>query len=61
MVHHIDLEEKDRLLVSFDVKSLFTRVPVDEEVEVIFAELNNDTDLEDGTMLLILREVVRFA
>ena len=37
--------------MSFDVKSLFTRVPVDEALEVILTELNKDVDLEDRTML----------
>ena len=54
---YIGLKDKDRL-VSFDVKSLFTRVPVDEALGVILTELNEDDDLEDRTMLTPT-EVVR--
>ena len=54
MVRCIGLEDKDRL-VSFDVKSLFTRVPVDEALEVILTELNKDEDRK----ILTLTEVVR--
>ena len=52
IVRCIGLEDKDRL-VSFDVKSLFTRVPVDEALGVILTELNKDDDLEDRTMLTL--------
>ena len=44
--------------MSFDVKSLFTRVPVDEALKVFLTERNKDNDLVDRTML-IPTEVVR--
>ena len=43
--------EDDEMLVSFDVSSLFTNVPVDEAVRVIHDRLQNDVTLCDRTTL----------
>ena len=42
---------KDKRLVSFDVESLFTKVPVDQSVEVIRNLLRNDDTLEERTAM----------
>ena len=42
----------DEILVSFDVKSLFTNIPIDEAVRVIFEKMNENEDLvSDRTSL----------
>ena len=38
-----------RFLVSFDVESLFTRVPIDEALEAIGNALTRDDTLQDRT------------
>ena len=43
--------EKGEMLVSFDVTSLFTNVPVDEAVQVIHDKLQGDETLADRTTL----------
>ena len=43
--------EQDDVLVSYDVRSLFTNVPVDEAIEVIFGMLVDDESLLDRTTL----------
>ena len=43
--------EKDKMLVSFDVTSLFTKVPIDEAVQVIRDKLQRDEMLVDRTTL----------
>ena len=43
--------EVDEVLVSFDVSSLFTNVPVDEAVQVIRDRLQQDEMLADRTTL----------
>ena len=43
--------EEDKMLVSFDVTSLFTNVPIDEAVHVIRDKLRGDETLEDRTTL----------
>ena len=43
--------EKDELLVSFDVCSLFTNVPVDEAVKVIHRKVKQDKTVKDRTIL----------
>ena len=39
--------QPDEMLVSFDVKSLFTSVPVDEALKAVEKRLAADSDLED--------------
>ena len=43
--------DADEMLVSFDVSSLFTNVPIDEAVRVIRGRLQEDETLEDRTTL----------
>ena len=43
--------ESDEILVSFDVSSLFTNVPVDETIFVIHERLREDKTLGDRTIL----------
>ena len=38
-------------LVSFDVESLFTNVPIDKSVQVIRGLLRNDSSLEERTAM----------
>ena len=38
-------------MVSFDVESLFTKVPIQEALQVIEKKLHDDTSLEDRTMM----------
>ena len=49
-VKDIELRSNE-VVVSFDVKSLFTNVPVDEAIEVILHKLSEDKALEDRTAL----------
>lgn len=41
----------EELLASFDVSSLFKRVPVDEAVDVIYRRLQDNTTLSQSTFL----------
>ena len=43
--------EEDKMLVSFDVTSLFTNVPIDKVVQVIRDKLQGDKTLADRTTL----------
>ena len=43
--------EEDEMLVSFDVSSLFTNVPIDEVVQVIRDRLRRDETLVNRTTL----------
>ena len=43
--------EDDEVMISFDVKSLFTNVPIKESLEVIYEMLSNDDSLEERTLL----------
>ena len=43
--------EEDEILVSFDMSTLFTNVPIDEAVRVIHDRLRNDETLCDRTTL----------
>ena len=49
------LVESDEILVSFDVSSLFTNVPVGEAVSVIREKLREDGKLGDRTSLSLER------
>ena len=48
IIKEVSIEEDD-LMVSFDVRSLFTNVPIDEAIVVIREMLNKDDTLEDRT------------
>ena len=50
MIKDLKLGE-DEIMLSFDVKSLFTNVPVQEAVDVILNMLKEDESLEDRTVL----------
>ena len=50
LVQNIEIHDKD-LLVSFDVNSLFTKVPVDETLKTIAKKLEEDEALEERTTL----------
>ena len=50
MLKYINFENDDRL-VSFDVESLYTNVPVDEALYVIKSELAKDQNLQSRTTL----------
>ncbi len=41
----------DEMMVSFDVSSLFTNVPIDEAVSVIRDKLQNNESLDERTCL----------
>ena len=43
--------QEDEVLVSFDVKSLFTSVPVDEAMKAVNKRLVEDVDLRERTGL----------
>ena len=51
------------LMVSFDVKSLFTQVPINEALEVIEEQLKKDETLEDRTTLspLTITDLIKFS
>ena len=51
-IHQIDLAETD-VMVSFDVVSLFTNVPVDEAILVISNRLQQDETLKERTSIPI--------
>ena len=44
--------KSDESLVSFDVTSLFTNVPIGKAVEVIHGKLGEEDDLIERTLLL---------
>ena len=50
MIRKMELDEKDRM-VSFDVVSLFTRIDVDEALEILSSLLLSDDNLEDRTTI----------
>ena len=52
MVKNIDLHQEDTL-ISFDVTSLFTKVPIEEALQVISTRLTQDDTLEDRTAIPI--------
>ena len=43
--------EKDKCMISHDVTSLFTKVPMDDALRVIRSRLENDDNLKDRTNL----------
>ena len=45
--------EQKGVLVSFDVKSLFTKVPVDEAIDIVCEKLREDTTLVEHTDLSV--------
>ena len=45
-------------MVSFDVTSLFTKVPVDRAVDAIVAKLNDD-DKRDKRMMMTMEEICK--
>ena len=47
--------ESDEILVSFDVFSLFTNVPVGEAISIICVRLREDETLGDRTILSLER------
>ena len=47
--------ESDEILVSFDVSSLFTNVPVGEAISIICVRLREDETLGDRTILSLER------
>ena len=47
--------ESDEILVSFDVSSLFTNVPVGEAISTICVRLREDETLGDRTILSLER------
>ena len=47
-IRDINIHDSE-IMVSFDVKSLFTKVPMDEALEIIQEKLKNDETLEDRT------------
>ena len=49
-IQEVNLQESDRM-VSFDVRSLFTKVPIQEALQVIEEKLQDDTSLDDRTMM----------
>ena len=51
-VRNIDLQQ-DETLISFDVVSLFTRVPIDDALQTISTRLTQDDTLEDRTAIPI--------
>ena len=52
MIRELELEEDD-LKLSFDVVSLFTKVSVEEALEVIADRLEKDEDIQDRTSIPI--------
>ena len=50
----------DKVMVSFDVKSLFTRVPVDLAIEVLNYRLVNDSALPNRTKLTVDKMISSF-
>ena len=51
-IHHISFQETD-IMASFDVVSLFTKIPVDEALHVISQRLQQDDTLKDRTSIPI--------
>ena len=50
--------DEGETMVSFDVSSLFTNVPIGEAVDIIRDRLEEDDSLEDGTSLSSKRVAV---
>ena len=48
----INMEQTD-MMISFDVKSLFTMIPIKDSITIIRDRLNADVELEDRTLLSI--------
>ena len=54
--------KNDEILVSFDVKSLFTSIPIEEAISVCESRLNEDTTLKTRTDLSVqtIIQLLRF-
>ena len=54
-VKGLNLKENE-IMVSFDVRSLFTNVPIAESIQVIYDRLVKDMCLEERTILILTAE-----
>ena len=57
LIKDTTIESKDHM-VSFDVESLFAKVPIDKAMDVTAAKLNDD-DTRDDRMMMSTEEICR--